>query len=81
MTQIILDANLATKLHELGQVAELCDPSGRVVGKFVPLIDLSIWKPISPDITEEELDRIEQANEKKYTTAEVLAHLRNLEKQ
>ena len=81
MTQITLDAALASKLHELGHAAELCDPSGRVVGKFLPLIDLTKWKPLSPDVTEEELDRIEESNEKRYTTEEVLAHLRNLEKQ
>jgi hypothetical protein len=81
MTRIILDATLASKLHDLGQVAELCDPAGRVVGKFIPLIDLSKWKPLSPDVSEEELDRIEQSNEKCYSTAEVLEHLRNLGKQ
>lgn len=79
MTQIILDENLAAKLHELRQVAELCDPAGRVLGKFVPLIDLSEWKPLSPDVSEEELDRIEQSNEHRYSTAEVLEHLRNQE--
>ncbi len=77
MTQIIVDANLASKLHDLRQVTELCDPAGRVVGKFVPLIDLSKRKPLSPVVTEEELDRRERSNEKRYTTAEVLNHLRN----
>jgi hypothetical protein len=78
VTQIILDANLTTRLNELGQSAELCDPSGQVIGRFVPRIDLSQWEPITPEVSEEELDRREQANEKRYTTAEVLAHLEKL---
>jgi hypothetical protein len=57
---------------------ELCDPTGRVLGKFVPLIDLSKWEPLSPEITEEELDRCEQADVPEYSLAEVLAHLERL---
>jgi hypothetical protein len=75
MTQIVVDAALASKLQELGQAAELCAPSGQVVGRFVPLIDLSKWQPLTPDVTEEELDRRKQSNEKRYSTAEVPAYL------
>jgi hypothetical protein len=77
MTQITLDSTLATRLHELGQVVEFCDPSGQVIGRFVPKLDLSGWEAISPDISEEELDRREQETES-FTTAEVLAYLENL---
>lgn len=75
MTQIILDASATSKLHDLTQSVELCDPSGRVLGRFIPLIDMSEWEPISPDISEEELDRRAKSNQKRYTTAEVLARL------
>jgi hypothetical protein len=57
---------------------ELCDESGKVLGRFIPKIDLSEWEPISPDISEEELRRREQSNEKRYTTAEVIAYLESL---
>jgi hypothetical protein len=79
MTQIILDAAVSSQLHQLGRPAELCDPSGKVLGRFVPLIDLSEWEPLSPEVSEEELDRREQSTEW-YTTDEVIAHLKNLEK-
>ena len=36
MTQIILDGNTAAQLRSAGQPAELCDPSGKVVGRFRP---------------------------------------------
>ena len=80
MTQIILDASVSGQLHHLTHPVELCDPSGRVLGEFVPRIDMSEWKPISPDISEEELDRREKSD-KWYTTEEVLAHLKSLEKE
>ena len=78
MTQIILDAGASSKLTDLIHPVELCDPSGRVLGRFVPVIDWSEWEPISPDISEEELERRARSKGKRYTTAEVLAHLEKL---
>ncbi len=78
MTQIILDAQLSSKLNAIDHPVELCDPSGPVLGRFMPLIDLSEWEPVTPSASEEELDRREQAKEKRYTTAEVLAYLEKL---
>jgi hypothetical protein len=78
MTQIILDANLSSKLNELTQSVELCDPSGRVLGQFIPMLDMSQWEPISPDISEEELERRANSSENRYTTAEVLTRLKKM---
>jgi hypothetical protein len=78
MIQIVLDAGVSSKLHNLTSPVELCDPSGRVLGRFVPLIDLSEWEPISPDISEAELEGRAKSKEKRYTTAEVVARLENL---
>lgn len=80
MTRIVLDAGVSSKLHELTLPAELCDPSGRVLGQFVPTINRSEWESLSPEISEEELDRREQSTEW-YSTEEVLAHLKSLENQ
>jgi hypothetical protein len=77
MTQIIVDSTVAIQLSA-GRPAELCDASGKVLGRFVPLIDLSVWAPIGPEPTEEELDEIEKSNEPTYSTAEVIAHLEKL---
>jgi hypothetical protein len=78
MTRIKLDSDPAARLHDLAQVAELCDPSGRVLGRFVPQVDLSEWEPISPEVGEEELDRRARSGGKRYTTAELLASLERL---
>jgi len=61
-----------------GQPAELCDSSGKVLGRFVPLVDRSNWKTIPPGISEEELERRSKSTGKRYTTAEVIAHLEKL---
>jgi hypothetical protein len=78
MTQVMMDEILRSKLHNLSQPLELCDESGRVVGRVFPAPDLSQYEPLEPQVSEEELNRREQANEKRYTTAEVLAHLEKL---
>ena len=77
MTQVFVDSSVARQLSA-GHPAELCDPSGKVLGRFVPLIDVSVWEPIGPEPTEAELDEIENSNEPTYTTAEVIAHLEKL---
>ena len=78
MTQLVLDATLAGKLKALTSPTDLCDPSGRVLGRVVPAVDLSDWEPVSDPISDEELQRRLRSNEKRYTTAEVLEHLEKL---
>jgi hypothetical protein len=77
MTQLIVDATLPGKLPGLLQPVELCDTSGRVLGLFVPHLDPSEYD-LEPQISEEELERRKSSNEKRYTTAEVLAYLEKL---
>jgi hypothetical protein len=79
MTRITVDEFLIRKLHNLSEPLELCDGSGRVLGQFVPSFDLSKYEPWEPEFSEEELRAEEESNGKRYTTAEVLAHLRSLE--
>ena len=77
MTQIIVDGSVANQMR-LGQPAEICDPTGRVLGCFVPMGDMTDWEQLTPDVSEEELVRRLNANEKTYTTAEVIKHLESL---
>jgi hypothetical protein len=69
---------LRNLLHDLSQPLELCDESGRVVGRVFPTVDLSDYVPWEPEFNEDNLRRQEQAGEKRYTTAEVLARLEKL---
>ncbi len=78
MTRVTIDALLRSKLHELSEPLELCDESGRVLARVVPVLDPSQYEPLVPQVSDEELLRRSASNEKTHTTAEVLAHLENL---
>ena len=77
MTQVILDATLRSKLRDLKETLELCDESGTVLARVIPVLDESQYEPVEPPpISAEELERRRQ--EPTYSTAEVLEHLRKL---
>ncbi len=78
MTRITLDAGLRRRLNNLSQPLELCDESGKVVARLTPVVDISQYEPLEPQVSDEELLRRSQSNEKTYTTAEVLAFLEKL---
>ena len=78
MIQVVVDQAMQTKLHNFSQPVELCDLAGRVLGRVFPAGDLTQYEPLVPQVSEEELDRREKTNEKRYTTTEVLAHLEKL---
>ena len=76
MTRVVLDAHMCEKLLGLGQPADLCDESGRVVGVFMPLTEREAANRARPPITAEELQR--RRTEPDYSTDEVIAYLENL---
>src|SRR5436190_483648 len=76
MKQIVVDANLLEKLEYEIEPVQLVDPSGRVLGVYTP--DLSNFDLEEPTLTEEEERQLLDPNTKRYTTAEVLAHLERL---
>ncbi len=78
MTRITCDAALREKLHNLAQPLELCDESGRVLARVVPVVDQGLYESSEPQISGEELDRRVASRGKTYTTAEVLAYLESL---
>ncbi len=72
---------MTDRLKQVNYRVELCEPSGNVLGHFYARIngtDMSEWELISPEISEEELDEIEESDQKTYTTAEVIAYLESL---
>ena len=78
MTRIVLDSVLREKLGNLSEPLELCDEAGQVLARLTPVVDLSQYEPLEPQVSEEELRRREKSNERRYTTAEVLAYLEKL---
>ena len=61
MNRVVVDPVTLAKLRDAWQTLELCDDSGRVVGRFVPLVEPAVRAKLEPQVTEEELDRRERA--------------------
>jgi hypothetical protein len=78
MERIIVDDDLLKKLRDLTAPLELCDTQGHVLAHVQPAHDPALLGPLEPQVTLEELQRRANSNEKRYTTAEVLEHLRSL---
>jgi hypothetical protein len=76
MSEVILPETVANQLQGLSQVVYLCDATGKRIGSFVPKADPSEWD-IAPELSNEELRRIEQSSEW-FSTDQVLRHLGNL---
>ena len=72
--EIIVDTYLAERLRDLYQTAKLCDPVGKTIGSFVPKNNLPELEILGPDISDVQMN----SSEKRYTLAEVLAHLEKL---
>ena len=78
MTKLTLDADLKNRLLNLTEPLELCDETGRIRARLFPAEDPAEYEFSEPPISEEEMTRRAQSNEKRYTTAEVLAYLEKL---
>jgi hypothetical protein len=78
MTRVIADETLPGKLHNLAQPVEVCDTTGRLLGRFFPVLDPSQYEGLEPEISKEELERRKQSKGKTYTTAEVINYLKKL---
>ena len=76
MQKITVPDLMVLDLERVAQGAKLCDSAGRVLGFFVPAIVPAEYET-EPDLSDEELARIENSTEW-YSTAEVLRHLENL---
>jgi hypothetical protein len=78
MSRITVSASVRQVLEQIDQPVELCDEAGNLLGRFLPKFDSTKYEWLSPEISEEELERRENSRERRYTTAEVIAHLENL---
>lgn len=73
MTQIIVTDQLREMLQDFSKSLELCDTSGRVLARLIPVLDPAQYEPVEPDLSPEECAR--RRLEPDFSTAEVLAHL------
>lgn len=78
MERITLDTATIERLTKLGSPLEIYDENGKLVGMFRPYFDPAEYD-LEPKVSNEELRRRANSNERRYTTAEVLEHLKRLE--
>ncbi len=78
MTKMTLDPSMVAKLKQAEERIELCDESGHTLGFFTPLTIQSSDDKSAIPFTDEELKRFAR-EPGRFTTEEVLAHLRGLE--
>ncbi|HEY2249813.1 MAG TPA: hypothetical protein VGH74_02085 [Planctomycetaceae bacterium] len=74
MTRVTVDALTCAKLINIQNPLELCDDSGHLLGRFIPILDPSLQGMLDPGVSEEELDRRER-EEGGRSLAEILAEL------
>jgi hypothetical protein len=58
MVRITIDDTLRAKFGGFESLIEFCDESGRIVGRFFPEQDRSIYEGVEPPISDEEVERI-----------------------
>lgn len=78
MVRMRVDGELRKKLLNFTKPIEFCDEDNNVLGRLEPVTNLGEFERWEPEFDEEELQRREQSR-KWYSTAEVLARLRQLE--
>ncbi len=81
MVRITADEELRKKLLDFTEDIELCDEQGRIlalVHRLSPPSDPSLWVPMTPEISQEEIERRLESHEKTYTTDEVIEYLEKL---
>jgi hypothetical protein len=62
MSKVILDDALRTKLNGLTETVEVCEPTGRVLGFFVPRDEYlkDLYAKARTAVTDEEIERLRQ---------------------
>lgn len=78
MIRITIDEDLRKKLFSSGEVVELCDASGKLLGRIYPVKadPLEGWEQLTPEVSEEEYRRRMEYDGPGMTTDELLAYLK-----
>jgi hypothetical protein len=79
MKKITIDDELRKKLMYLTTPLELCDKEGHVLARLTPSTpwnDPENWEALTPDISEEELQRRLNSDEPTYSTQELIEKIK-----
>jgi hypothetical protein len=78
VTLVILDMATSAKLDQVAGQVEVCDPSGRTLGYFTPVVDRTLYAGVECPVSNEELTRRER-EEPTSSTREILDRLKDRE--
>ncbi len=80
MTRVTVDAQLQQLLLNFSRPLELCDESGSLVGRFIPAMSHIVdddWSDLTPDLTDEELEKEIDSGES-YSTQEIIDEIKRM---
>jgi hypothetical protein len=80
MTRVTVDANVQKLFLNFTKPLDLCDESGLVLGKLIPVVsdtDADNWIDLTPELTDEELEQEIDSGES-YSTEELIAEIKKL---
>jgi hypothetical protein len=60
MNKLTLDSQTTAQFQGLSDSVEVCDPAGRTLGFYLPLVEPALYQNVRVPFTEAELDRFEQ---------------------
>jgi hypothetical protein len=81
MTRVTVDADLRKKLLNCTTPLELCDESGIVLAKLAPCAretNTDDWIDLTPDVTDEEIQREIDSGEASYSTQGLIAEIKRI---
>jgi hypothetical protein len=80
MTRVTIGDEIRRVLLNFSKPLELCDESGSILGKLIPArpdIDADDWIDLTPDITDEQLEKEIDSGEG-YSTQELIAEIKRM---
>jgi len=81
MVRITVDEDLRKKFLNFTKDFELCDENGKILARLQSVRSDSSdeqWEFLTPEVSDEEIQRRLKADEPTLTTSEVIEHLRSL---
>jgi hypothetical protein len=81
MTRVTIDNETRKKLLNCATPLELCDEAGIVLAKLTPSTpssDSENWIDLTPDLTDDEIQRAIDGGEETYSTEELINEIKKM---
>jgi hypothetical protein len=81
MTRVTIDNEIRKVLLNFTKPLELCDETGSILGKLIPTkpdVAAHDWIDLTPDETDEEIDRAIDSGEETYSTQDLIDQIKKM---